>query len=40
MLKEGPEWDEARDLFKKNKELTIERNEDRAVLDQIRELRS
>ena len=39
MLKEGPEWYEARNLFKK-KEMTIERNEDSVVLDQIRELRS
>ena len=27
LIKEGPEWDEARELFKK-KELTMERNED------------
>ena len=28
MFMEGPEWDEAQNLFKK-KELTLERNEDR-----------
>ena len=39
ILKEGPLWDEARTLFKK-KELTLEKNEDRVVLDHIRELRS
>ena len=39
LIKEGPEWDEARVLFKK-KELTLERNEDRVVLDHIRELRN
>ena len=39
ILKEGPLWDEARTLFKK-KELTLEKNEDRVVLDYIRELRS
>ena len=37
ILKEGPLWDEARTLFKK-KELTLEKNEDRVVLDYIREL--
>ena len=30
ILKEGPLWDEARSLFK-NKELTLEKNEDRVV---------
>ena len=39
ILKEGPQWDEARSLFKK-KELTLDKNEDRVVLDRIRELRS
>ena len=39
ILKEGPEWDEARNIFKK-KELTMERNEDMVVLDQIKELQS
>ena len=39
ILKEGPLWDEARTLFKK-KELTLEKNEDRVILDHIRELRS
>ena len=39
LLKEGPEWDEARKLFQK-KELTLDTNEDRVVLDHIRELRS
>ena len=39
VLKEGPLWDEARTLFKK-KELTLEKNEDRVVLDYIRSLRS
>ena len=39
ILKEGPLWDEARTLFKK-KEMTLENNEDRVVLDYIRELRS
>ena len=39
ILKEGPLWDEARTLFKK-KELTLEKNEDRVILDYIRELRS
>ena len=39
ILKEGPLWDEARTLFKK-KELTLEKNEDRVVLDYIRSLRS
>ena len=39
ILKEGPLWDEARTLFKK-KELTLEKNEDRVVLDYICELRS
>ena len=39
MLKERPKWDEAQNLFK-NKELTMERNEYKVVLDQIRELRS
>ena len=39
LLKEGPQWDEARSLFKK-KELTLAKNEDRIVLDYIRELRS
>ena len=39
VLKEGPLWDEARTLFKK-KELTLEKNEDRVVLDYIRDLRS
>ena len=39
ILKEGPQWDEARTLFKK-KELTLDKNEDRAVLNCIRELRS
>ena len=37
--KEGPLWDEARSLFKK-KELTLEKNEDRVILDYIRSLRS
>ena len=37
--KEGPLWDEARTLFKK-KELTLEKNEDRVILDYIRSLRS
>ena len=36
ILKEGPQWDEARSLFKK-KELTLDKNED---MDRIRELRS
>ena len=39
ILKEGPLWDEARTLFKK-KELTLEKNEDRVILDYIRDLRS
>ena len=39
VVKEGPLWDEARTLFKK-KELTLEKNEDRVVLDYIRDLRS
>ena len=39
ILKEGPQWDEARILFNK-KELTLEKNEDMVVLDYIRELRS
>ena len=39
ILKEGPQWDEARSLFKK-KEQTLDKNEDRVVLDRIRELRS
>ena len=39
ILKEGPQWDEARNLFNK-KELTLEKKEDRVVLDHIRELRS
>ena len=39
ILKEGPQCDEARSLFKK-KELTLDKNEDRVVLDRIRELRS
>ena len=39
ILKVGPLWDESRTLFKK-KELTLEKNEDRVVLDYIRELRS
>ena len=39
ILKEGTQWDEARSLFKK-KELTLDKNEDRVVLDHIRELRS
>ena len=39
ILKEGPQWDEARSLFKK-KELTLDKNEDMVVLDRIRELRS
>ena len=38
LLKEGPEWDEAQKLFQK-KELTLDKNEDRVVLDHIRELR-
>ena len=37
ILKEGPQWDEARNLFNK-KELTLEKNEDMVVLDHIREL--
>ena len=39
ILKVGPQWDEARSLFKK-KELTLDKNEDRVILDRIRELRS
>ena len=39
VVKEGLLWDEARSLFKK-KELTLEKNEDRVVLDYIRDLRS
>ena len=39
ILKEGPQWDEARYLFYK-KELTLDKNEDKVVLDCIRELRS
>ena len=39
ILKEVPLWDEARTLFKK-KELTLEKNEDRVILDYIRDLRS
>ena len=39
LRKEGPKWDEAQNLFKK-KEMTLERNEDRVILDHIRELRS
>ena len=39
LLKEGSQWDEARSLFKK-KELTLAKNEDRIVLDYIRDLRS
>ena len=39
ILKEGPQWDEARILFNK-KELTLDKNEDRVILDRIRELRS
>ena len=39
VLKEGPLWDKARTLFKK-KEMTLEKNEDRVVLDYIRSLRS
>ena len=38
-VKEGPEWDEARELFQK-KELTLEKNEDQVVLDHIRQLRT
>ena len=34
ILKEGPQWDEARILFNK-KELTLEKNEDMVVLDHI-----
>ena len=30
IMKEGPQWDEARTLFKK-KELTLDKNEDRVV---------
>ena len=39
ILKEGPQWDEAQNLFNK-KELTLEKNEDRVVLDHIREIQS
>ena len=39
ILKEGPQWDEARIRFNK-KELTLEKNEDRVVLDHLRELQS
>ena len=39
ILKEVPQWDKARSLFK-NKELTLDKNEDRVILDRIRELRS
>ena len=38
VLKEGPLWDEARTLLKK-KELTLEKNEDRVILDYIQDLR-
>ena len=38
LLKQGPKWDEARKLFQK-KELTLDRNEDRVILDNIREVR-
>ena len=34
ILKEGLQWDEAHTLFKK-KELTLDKNEDRVVLDRI-----
>ena len=37
ILKEGPQWDEARNIFNK-KELNLEKNEDMVVLDHIREL--
>ena len=39
ILKEGPQWDEARSLFNK-KEMTLDKNEDKVILDRIRELRS
>ena len=39
ILKEGPQWDEAQTLFNK-KELTLEKNEDKVILDHVRELRS
>ena len=39
IMKEEPQWDEAQNLFNK-KDLTLEKNEDKVVVDHIRELRS